>query len=261
MRRHMTKRIIAFALIIVVSSCGIFLLNWLHEQGNPRRLEVGDTWSYVVVFPDSHQYTQTDIVQADLPNGTYLIFRDDSQHISTGYLWLTYSWHETRESRVRIGNLMANSTSTYDPPIELIRIPLRVGDEWNVDSNLTIRTSIRNQTQIDVSVIHQMRETVSEELIHTPIGNFQSFVINVTTGRSLYETLWFSVELGQVVYAKFYNSLGESVTESLVGYHLSGSAEGTVTIFSNPDLSYGIPTEVLCTSRPKLSAELKNLYG
>ena len=257
MRHHFAKRILAVVVLIAVFSVGILMLYNFHELAYPRRLEVGDKWSYAVVFPDSHEYVLTETVQTRLSNDTYLIFRDDDQHLSTGYLWLTSSWYETGESRTQIGNLEGNTYSTYNPPIELVRIPLRVGDEWEVDSNLTTRTTIRNQTRIDVSVLHQLRETSSEGLIHTPIGSFQSFMINVFTGPSLYETLWFNVELGQVVYAKFYNSLGESVTETLVGYNLAPkSVEG----FELRSLKW-YPTEVLCTSRPTLTVELKNLYG
>jgi len=263
MRHHFAKRIAAVVMIVAILSVGILLLYNFHEAAYPRRLEVGDAWSYAVVFPDSHEYVLTETVQTKLSNDTYLIFRDDGQHISTGYLWLTSSWCEIGESRKQIGNLEANSNSTYNPPIELIRIPLRVGDEWEVDSKLTTQTIIRNQTRIDVSVLHQLRQTTSEELISTSIGSFQSFRINVFTGHSLYETLWFNVELGQVVYAKFYNSLGESVTETLVGYNLAPkSVEGGLALIvaSNSDLSNGTPTEVLCTSRPTLTVELKNLY-
>ena len=260
MRYHLAKRILAVAVIIAVFSCGGLLFYSFHPA-TPRRLEVGDIWRYTVVFPDSHEYTLTETVEAKLSNDTYLIFRDDNQQISTGYLWLTSSWYETGESKTLIGNLRANSTSTYDPPIELIHIPLRVGDEWNVESNLTIRTNVGNQTRIDQSSLHQVRETVSEGMIHTPVGYVQSFMINVTTGHSLYETLWFNIELGQIVYAKFYNPLGETVTETLAGYSLAPrSTESTASVASNPDFSNGTPTEVLCTSRPTLSVELKNLY-
>jgi hypothetical protein len=253
-RHHFAKRILAVMGVIAIFSGAIFLLYNFHEAAYPRRLEVGDTWSYEIVFPDSHEYILTETVQTRLPNDTYLIFRDDDEHISTGYLWLTSSWFETGESKLQIGNLEANSYMTYNPPIDLIHIPLHVGDEWEVDSNLTIRTVTENQTRINVSVLHELRETTSEDLIHTPIGYFESFKINVFAGGSLYETLWFSDELGQVVYAKYYNPLGETITETLVGYNLAPKSVG-------PPSYQLVPTEVLCTSRQTLSAELKNTYG
>ena len=262
MRHHLATRILAIVVVIAISSSAILLLYNFHETAYPRPLEAGDTWSYKVVFPDSHEYVLTESVQSKLSNDTYLILRDDNQHLSTGYLWLTSSWYETRESQLHIGNLEASSYTTYNPPIELIRIPLHVGDEWEVSSNLTTRTVIGNQTQINVSIFRESRETISEELIHTPAGSFQSFKINVFTGGSLFETLWFSAELGRIVYAKFYNPLGEAVTETLIGYNLSDRLTGDgLVITSNSTLSTGTSTEVLCTSRPTLSVELKNSYG
>lgn len=262
MRHHLAKRILAILVMIALSTSAILVLYDFHETLYPRPLESGDTWSYEVVFPDAHAYVLTESVQNKLSNGTYLIFRDDDQHLSTGYLWLTSSWYETRESQLHIGNLEASSYTTYNPPIELIHIPLHVDDEWEVSSNLTTRTVIRNQTQINVSTFRESRETSSEELIHTPAGSFKSFMINVFTGSSLFENIWFSTELGQIVSAKFYNPLGEAVTESLIGYNLSDRlTEGGLEIASNSTLSTGTPTIVLCTSRPTLSAELKNSYG
>jgi hypothetical protein len=260
MRHHLAKRILAIVVIAIFSSAILISYNF-HKTVYPRPLEAGDTWSYQVVFPDSHEYVLTENVQSKLSNDTYLVFRDDDQHLSTGYLWLTSSWYEIGESQAHIGNLEASSYRTYNPPIELIHIPLHVGDEWEVNSNLTTRTVIRNQTRINVSIFRESRETMSEELIHTPAGSFQSFMINVLIGSSLFETLWFSAELGQVVYAKFYNPLGEAVTEKLISYKLSHRLTERGLTLASDSASTGIPTEVLCTSRPTLSFELKNSYG
>ena len=100
MRGHFTKRVLAVVVIVAILSVGIPLLYNFHEAAYPRQLEVGDTWNYAVVFPDSHEYMLTETVQTRLPNDTYLILRDDAQHLSTGYVWLTSSWYEIGESTV-----------------------------------------------------------------------------------------------------------------------------------------------------------------
>ncbi len=59
------------------------------EAASPRHLEVGDSWTYKVVFPDSKSYQLTELVYAtDNVNGTaaYVLFMDDARHISTQYL-------------------------------------------------------------------------------------------------------------------------------------------------------------------------------
>lgn len=65
------------------------------------------------------------------------------------------------------------------------------------------------------------------EQIKTAAGTFQTFKISVFSSNSPFETLWFSTDLGQVIHAEYYNSLGEVVTEILTDYALGGSNLGS----------------------------------
>jgi hypothetical protein len=71
--------------------------------------------------------------------------------------------------------------------------------------------------------IRQTRQTISSERVQTPAGNFQTFKISVLSQNSPFETMWFSGNVGQVVYVKFYNPLGEAVIQTLTAYVLSDS--------------------------------------
>jgi hypothetical protein len=175
-----------------------------------------------VLYPDSKNYQITETVQSILQlNGadTYLILRDDQQHISTQYLWITADWHEIKTLKPQIGNLNANSTVSYTPPVELFRIPFRFGDRWSVTSTARMITII-NGTKIGTEFfLNEMRETKLREQVSTAISQTQAFKVTVTANGTLTESLWFDTDLGQVVYAEYYNE-NEKVTQTLIGYSL-----------------------------------------
>jgi hypothetical protein len=205
--------------VLVVSV--LFSLNPFSGPVYPRPLQVGDRWFYRVVFPDSTSYNLTETVQKRFKiNGTdtFEILRDDNQHISTSYLWITPDWHEMEVRRPSIGNLGASSEAIYAPPIAIVHIPLHLGDTWNNNSTLTTFTLINNSTQVNVSVVRETRQIVSKEVVRTPIGNLETYRISVNSANGLLENLWFSATLGQTVYAEYYNSIGEAVTETLTSY-------------------------------------------
>jgi len=256
------------AIVVILAVSTLFSISWFRVT-YPRNLHVGDRFTYKVVFPDSNGYTLTEIVEKKLRINNidvYVIFRDDDQHISTSYLWLTINWHEIRSFKPYIGNLNASSTVIYEPPIELVHIPLRVGDKWEINSSVTTRTSMDNIEQVAVSIFRENRETVSLELVRTPIGNFQAYKITVESSNSPFETIWFSGELGQIVYAEFYNPIGEMVTETLTGFVLNATVD---TLASPGAILAGLSTsanlagnlsEVICTTNPAVSVELKIPY-
>ena len=155
----------------------------------------------------------------------------------------------------------------YDPPIELVHIPLRTGDKWEINSSVTTLTTMDNKEQIAASVFRENRETASLELIRTPIGNFRAYKITVESSNSPFETLWFSNELGQIVYAEFYNPLGETVTETLTGFLLNSTVDALASPSPMlPGLSNSTAiltensSEVICTTNPAVSVELKIPY-
>ena len=117
-------------------------LSWYElKDALPRPLEVGDSWNYKIAFPDSESHQLTESVRGIIDlNGTEksMILRDDAHHISTQYLWITLDWHELRTFTRAIGNLLANSTVTYNPPVQIFQVPFHVGDQWNVKT--TMRT-------------------------------------------------------------------------------------------------------------------------
>lgn len=203
---------------------------WYESKGGlTRRLAVGDSWNYKIVFPDSESYQLTESVKGIIDlNGTetYMILRDDPHHISTQYLWITLDWHEVRTFRPAIGNLLANSTMTYKPPVQLFQIPFHVGDQWNVKSTVLTMTKLNNTTISLTALLLQVRTTSSLDTVSTPIGKFHAFKVLVMQNGTLSETLWFDTGLGQVVYGEFYND-HEKVTQILIGYNLSPVATST----------------------------------
>ena len=230
---NMSKRYIALALLVAIVIASLYLLAivWQKPTGLlPRDLAVGDMWTYKIVFPDSKSYQMTESVKAVITiNGTevYLLFRDDAQHISTQYFWVTSDWHEIRTFTPSIGNLLANSTITYTPPVKLFQIPLRVGDQWTVKSTKRAITIVKNMTIDSNMSLQQIRTTTSFEEVLTPVGRFHAFKVTVVEDGSLSEALWFSAGLGEVVYGEFYND-HERVTQTLIGYKLDSQSTSAV---------------------------------
>lgn len=210
-------------------------IRWHESKGAlTRRLAVGDSWNYKIVFPDSESYQLTESVKGIIDlNGTetYVILRDDLHHISTQYLWITLDWHEVGTFRPAIGNLLANSTMTYKPPVQLFQVPFHVGDQWNVKSTVLTITKLSNTTISSTALFLQVRTTSSLDEVSTLFGKFHAFKVIVMQNGTLSETLWFDTGLGQVVYGEFYND-HEKVTQSLIGYKLNPVAtSATESVF------------------------------
>jgi hypothetical protein len=267
--RFLQRALLMITIVVILAVSTLFSISWFRVT-YPRNLHVGDRFTYKVVFPDSNGYTSTEIAEKKLRiNNTdvYVIFRDDDQHISTSYLWLTINWYEVKSSKPHIGNLNASSTVIYQPPIELVHIPLRTGDKWEINSSVTTLTTMDNREQAAVSIFRENRETASLELVRTPIGNFQAYKITVESSNSPFETLWFSDELGQIVYAEFYNPLGEMVTETLTGFVLNATVDTLASpsailpgLSNSTAILAGNSSEVICTTNPAVSVELKIPY-
>jgi hypothetical protein len=215
------------ALGLLVTALVVFYplaIRWEESKGaSTRQLTVGDSWNYKIVFPDSESYQLTESVRGIIDlNGTetYVILRDDPHHISTQYFWITLDWYEVRTFTPAIGNLLANSTITYSPPIEMFQVPFHVGDQWNVKSTVVTTIKLNNTTISSTALLLQVRTTSSLDEVSTPLGRFHAFKVIVMQNGTLSETLWFDTGLGQVVYGEFYNDY-EKVTQSLIGYKLN----------------------------------------
>jgi len=248
-----------FLIIIIIVLTVIFSFG-LNPERYPRQLQVGDSWTYKVVFPDSKSYRLKEIVQSRTEiNGTeaYVIYSDDDQHIYTNYMWLTPDWHELETYKPQIGNLEANSTATYNPPAELFHLPFHVGDQWTVKSTITTSTVLRNETIVDTSILQEKRQTMSFEKAHSTAGDYDSFKIVVLVSNLPYETLWFAVDLGQVVYAEFYNSIGEKVTQTLLDYRLTTTGQSSLSHGSIWDEN---AWQAIFTTNSAVSLELKISY-
>ena len=259
--------IVGIALLVLVGFVS-FSLNQFSGPVYPRSLQVGDRWFYKVVFPDSTSYNLTETVQKRLQindTDTFEILRDDNQHISTSYLFITPDWHEIEVNRPSIGNLGASSEAIYAPPIEIVRIPLHVGDRWENNSTLTTLTLISNSTQVNVSLVRELRQVVSKEVVRTTVGSLETYRISVEFANALFEKLWFSAALGQIVYAEYYNPLGEAVTVTLTSYVLSGASTNlTSTYISAPVLKtytlVGNGPQVISRWNSAFPSELKISY-
>jgi hypothetical protein len=267
LRRQSIKLVFVAVAIAVLAGSVLFSLVLHYQAVYPRHLQVGDRWVYSIVFPDSHGYTLSETVQEkSVWNGTetYVVSDDDAQHISMSYMWITTDWYEIRTSKPSIGNLGVSSVTTYEPPIQLIHIPLRIGDEWEANSNATTVTYFGSRTLASTLEIRQTRQTISSERVQTLVGNFQTFKISVLSRNSPFETLWFSSNLGQVVYAKFYNPLGEAVIETLIGYVLNESTSTGGSAYQAPlvsnDTSAGNVAQVIFAASSTLLGELKIPY-
>jgi len=219
------RSIVALVLLVaILATLSPLAFMWNETRSTlPRRLAAGDSWNYKVVFPDSKSYQLTVSVRdlADL-NGTeaYVILYDDSQHLSTQYLWITLDWHEVKTFRPTIGNLLANSTTIYTPPVQLFQVPLHIGDKWTVNSTLHTTTEVKNTTITSTELLLEVRTTTSIDDVSTPLGKFHAFKVTVTQNGTLSEVLWFDAGLGQVVYGEYYNN-NEKVTQTLTSYKLS----------------------------------------
>ena len=239
---------IAVLIVAIVIVSGAVFSSRLNSHVYPRKLQVGDSWTYKVLFPDSKSYTLKETVQSITEiNGTavYLIYSDDDQHTSTNYMWLTPDWHELETYRPQIGNLQANSTTIYDPPAELFRLPFHVGDRWLVNSTMTTSTVLRGETVVDPSILQETRQTMSFERVHSMVGDYGAFKVTVLISNLPYETLWFAVDLGQLVYAEFYNSIGEKVTQTLLDYALTTKGQSSLSLGSLWDEN---AWQVICTT-------------
>jgi hypothetical protein len=189
----------------------------------PRHFVVGDKWAYTVVFPDSKSYEFTETV-LDLTqvNSTYVytLFRDDAQHIMTQYLWITYDWIQVKLFPPHIGNLLANSTVIYNPPLLLLRIPIQIGDSWSINSKPQTTFEFDNKTITKTELLREERTITSLDQLTTPAGRFNPFKLAVKQNGEISEVLWFDARLGQVVYGEYYSN-NEKVTQTIIGYTLS----------------------------------------
>lgn len=221
-------------ILLVVVILPVYVLRIPSVPSLPRQLKVGDSWTYEVIFPDGESYELTESVKDTVQlNGTeaYLLLRDDPQHASTEYLWITTDWQEVKTFQPNIGNMSTNSTVTYSPPIELLRIPLRVGDKWIVNSTMTITIQLKNSKIRTTTQLVEKRELQKIEQISTPAGSFRAFKVIVTMNGAPIEVTWFDTSLGQIVGGEYYNG-PEVVTQSLVSYSETSPATSTFSVGS-----------------------------
>lgn len=232
MERTLRRSVVALALLMALVIAAFYPLTMIWNESRallPHRLMVGDSWTYKVVFPDSKSYEMTESVREIIDlNGTevYLLFRDDAQHLSTEYLWITLDWHEVKTFTPNIGNLLANSTTTYTPPVQLFQVPFRVGDQWTVKSAVRTITKMKSTTIDSTALLLELRTTSSRGEVSTPLRQFHAFKVAVMKNGTLFEALWFDTELGQVVYGEFYND-HEKVTQTLIGHEESTNTTST----------------------------------
>ena len=228
MGRTLRRSVVTLVLLMSLVIAAFYPLAIIWNESRallPRRLVVGDSWTYKVVFPDSKSYEMTESVREMIDlNGTevYLLLRDDTQHLSTEYLWITLDWQEIKTFTPNIGNLLANSTTTYTPPVQLFQVPFRVGDQWTVKSAVRTITKVKSTTIDSTALLLELRTTSSREEVSTPLRQFHAFKVTVMKNGTLSEALWFDTELGQVVYGEFYND-HEKVTQTLISYELSAN--------------------------------------
>jgi hypothetical protein len=224
--RLLSRRNLALAIIVILAlvSSVYSLLSWRNTVGlMPRQLNVSDEWTYKVLFPDAKSYQFSEkVTNITEYNGTkaYVFFRDDPQHISTQYMWVTVDWREARVFKPHIGNTLTNATETYNPPLQIFRAPLRVGEQWNIESTLYTMYEFGDTKLTSSQLILQSRRTDAVEELSVPAGTFSSFKVAVLDRNKVpLETLWFDPDLGQVVYAEYYNG-PEKVSQTLVSYAL-----------------------------------------
>jgi len=217
--------IIGIALLIL-SLITVLVLSeiQLSNRTMPRHFTVGDKWTYKVVFPDSKSYEFTEtVLNLTESNSTYVytLFRDDAQHIITQYLWITYDWQQVKLFKPHIGNLQANSTVIYNPPVLLLRVPIQIGDNWRINSKVQTTFEFDNRAITSTELLREERVITSLDQLTTLAGRFNAFRLTVTGEKGeISEILWFDAGLGQVIYGEYYNN-NEKVTETMVSYTLN----------------------------------------
>jgi len=224
--------LVIFLILLAVATTTFYILQSHQRPSTPRTLEVGDYWAYTITFPDGETYVLTESVKnITTIDGelTYLLFRDDPQHLSTEFIWITEDWREVRIYQPQIGNLEASVTVTYSPPIQLYRIPLYVGDDWIVNSTVTTLTQLENsRLQSTVQLIEE-RRVEAGETISTPAGSFYAFKVSASANGTLNEVTWFDTSIGQLVRGEYYNGR-EEVTQTLVSFWESASTANTGSV-------------------------------
>lgn len=147
----------------------------------PRHFVVGDKWTYKVVFlvSKSYEFTET-VLDLTQVNSTYVctLFRDDAQYIMTQYLWVTYDWLQVKLVQPHIGNLLANSTVIYNPPLLLLRIPIQIGDSWSINSKAQTTFEFDNKTITKTELLREDRTITSLDQLTTPAGRFNAFKLS-----------------------------------------------------------------------------------
>ncbi len=255
---RLRRRIAVLALLLILIAAAAIIFYYYNSNlfstfisETPLSLLPGDSWSYFVIYPDSKGYTLTETVQGITSiNGTsvYVILRQDNLHMTDEYMLISTDWLELKSSEPYVGNILANRTTTYEPPFQLFKIPFRVGDSWIVNGTVVTVTKIDGRTLNSSYPLRQFRKTVSLETASTPSGDFDTYRITVRSDdNSILEQLWFSTKLGNIVRGEYYNG-PERVTQTLVDYSLTPrntsvgnlSFSGSAQLASDENLSQAI---------------------
>jgi Zn-dependent protease with chaperone function len=100
----------------------------------------------------------------------------------------------------------------YDPPLQRIRFPLKLGDSWNQEVTIENSTGRKNKITLKGNVIDYER-------VDIPAGTLMAFKIVLTASGSKFIDLWYSPEARTFVRSLVYNEKGKLViTNELVDY-------------------------------------------
>ena len=125
-----------------------------------------------------------------------------------------------REGIIAVGNalvLSAASGSRFEPPIELIKVPLVVGTAWK-SSYQAISASSRSKGDLEFKV-------VGTEKLTTPAGMFDTFKLDSSgwiTGVSwqgsirIAQTLWFSPTLDRFIKTEYKDFRGGQLANDIL---------------------------------------------
>lgn len=155
------------------------------------RLAAGDRWVYDQINPYNHSHVRT-LTDTFEPAaiGYKLVKRSDRKRDPVETYAYPAPWHLASETG-------GSEAPNFNPPLELIRFPLRPGSKWHQ----TIQVSTPGRVHVrfvDASVLRWERVT-------TPAGTFSALkvVLQMNLGdanwlwnsRQVTETLWYAPEV------------------------------------------------------------------
>ncbi|HEC81466.1 MAG TPA: carboxypeptidase regulatory-like domain-containing protein, partial [Thermoplasmatales archaeon] len=103
-----------------------------------------------------------------------------------------------------------NSTNTFNPPLENFDFPIKVGEQWEISSQVTTEShfyleGLYDETSSNTSWVNKTLECTKKQTVKTPAGSFNSFLITNPNDEAD-DSLFYSPKAGNIVKGEVYYS-------------------------------------------------------